>query len=93
MDQSGLFIFQAGSDVAADAEVRVLVDGAGDQAGNLGDTLFVSAEDVREGGREGGGGLDGCEVDLADVGLVGEAEDRLALIDVDAPILLSLAGE
>jgi len=57
VDQSGLLVFQALRYVTAQAEVRVLVDGAGNQSGNVADTA-VSAEDVGEGRSEGCGGLD-----------------------------------
>lgn len=64
--------FEFLSDVAREPEIRILVDCAGDQAGDLVDlgcfdTWSAAGEDVREGGREGGCGLDGCKVDFANV--------------------------
>ena len=53
--------------VAALSEVGVLVDGAGDQAGDLGDLFGVGAEDEGEGGRECGGGLHGGEAEFGDI--------------------------
>ena len=67
MDQRRLGQAQLPRVVAALPEVRVLVDGAGDEAGDLGRLLAVLAEDEREGGREGGGRLRGREGELEDV--------------------------
>ena len=66
--------------VAALAEVGVLVDGARDQAGDLGDFLGVGAEDEGETGGEGGGGLHGRKGELGNVVGVIEAEGSFDLV-------------
>jgi len=66
VDQRGLLVFQTLCYITTQAEVRVLVDGAGNQRGNVPDTA-VGPEDVREGCGKGGGGLDRSEVELSDV--------------------------
>ena len=63
VDERGLGVLELDGDVAREPEVRVLVDRAGDEAWDVG----RAAEDLREGVGEGGRGLDGREVDLADV--------------------------
>ncbi|KZP32501.1 hypothetical protein FIBSPDRAFT_848326 [Athelia psychrophila] len=55
--QRGLRVLELGSDVVREAEVWVLVDRAGDETRDG----RRAAEDVREGVREGGRGLDGGE--------------------------------
>lgn len=65
MDETRLLVAQLGGSIAADAEVGVLVDGAGDQGRDLGHLLRVAAEDVREGGSESRGRLDRDVVVLA----------------------------
>lgn len=67
MDEGWLGVFQAGGDITGEAEVWVLVDGAGDEAGDFKVLFWVGAEDVGEGVGEGGGSLDGCKVDLSNV--------------------------
>ena len=54
------------SDIARHAKVRVLVDGAGDEAGHVG--IATGVKRHGEGGREGRGRLDGGKGHLADVG-------------------------
>lgn len=63
VQQRRLGVLELLRDVAREPEVGVLVDRAGDQAGDV----RRRAEDLREGVGEGGRGLDGGEVDLADV--------------------------
>ena len=63
VQQRGLRVLELHGDVARQPEVRVLVDRARDEARDVGD----GAEDLGEGVGEGGRGLDGREVDLADV--------------------------
>lgn len=63
MEERGLGVLELDGDVACETEVRVLVDRARDEARDVG----CSAKDVREGVGEGGRGLDGGKVDLADV--------------------------
>lgn len=68
VDESRLLVLEARGDFSGEAEVRVLVDGAGDEAGDVG----LGAEDLGERVGEGGGGLDRDEVPLSDVVPVGE---------------------
>ena len=63
VDERGLRVLELDGDVAREPEVRVLVDCAGDEAGDVG----LRAEDLREGVGEGGRGLDGGEVDFSDI--------------------------
>lgn len=63
MEERRLGVLELDGDVAREAEVRVLVDRARDEARDV----RSGAEDVGEGVGEGGRGLDGREVDLADV--------------------------
>lgn len=63
VEQCGLLVLELRGDVARESEVRILVDRTGDQAGDV----SLRAEDLREGVGERGCGLDGCEVNLADV--------------------------
>ena len=63
VEERGLGVLELDGDVACETEVRVLVDRARDEARDVG----CSAKDVREGVGEGGRGLDGGKVDLADV--------------------------
>lgn len=58
VDKAGLWVAQLGSDVAADAEVGVLVDGAWNQRRYLGYFLRIGAKYVRESGSESRGRLD-----------------------------------
>lgn len=50
-------VVQAGRDVAALSKIGVLVDGTGDEAGDLGYFLRFRAEDEGKAGGEGGGRL------------------------------------
>lgn len=52
-------VVQAGCDVAALSEIGVLVDGAGDEAGDFGYFLGFMAEDEGKTGGEGGRRLHG----------------------------------
>ena len=81
LDERGLVSADARRRVAGHAKVRVLVDGARDQASKR---LLVGAEEVREAVGERGRRLRGREADLADVGLAGEAEDAARLVERDA---------
>ena len=63
VDQGRFGIFEFDSNVSCQAEVGVLVDGAGDKTGDI----CAGTEDVGEGVREGRGSLDRAEVDLANV--------------------------
>lgn len=65
-----------GRNVARQSEVRVLVDSAGNEAGNG----VVGGQHDREGRRQGRRGLDGGETMLADVVRVGKAKNRLSLV-------------
>ena len=63
--------------VAALPEIGVLVNGAGDQTGDLGDFLGVGAEDEGKGGGEGGGGLHGGEAEFGNIVAGGQLVDFL----------------
>lgn len=63
VNERGLLVLEALGDFTGDAEVRVLVDRAGDEARDVG----LGAEDLGERVGEGGGGLDRDKVPLADV--------------------------
>ena len=63
MEECGFGVFEFDGDVAGEAEVGVLVDGAGDEAGYVG----CFAEDLGERVGEGRCGLNGGEVDFPDV--------------------------
>jgi len=63
VQQRRLGVLEPRGGVACQAEVGVLVDRAGDEARDVG----FCPEDLGEGVREGRRGLDGAEVDLADV--------------------------
>lgn len=54
-------VVQAGCNVAALSKIGVLVDGTGDEAGNLGYFLRIRTEDEGKAGGEGGGRLHGGE--------------------------------
>lgn len=68
--------------VAALPEIRVLVDRARDQARDVAHAR-AGAEDVWEGCREGGCGLDGAEEKFTDVVAVVEPERAFNLVDGD----------
>mmetsp|Transcript_3244 Transcript_3244/g.5785 ORF Transcript_3244/g.5785 Transcript_3244/m.5785 type:complete len:222 (-) Transcript_3244:327-992(-) len=70
-------------DVAGEPKVRILVDGAGDEARERGRVGASAAQHVGEGAAEGRCGLHGREGDLADVRSAVEAEDSVDLIDGD----------
>lgn len=57
MDEGGFEVAHLAGVVAALSEVGVLVDGARDQAGDLGREFGVGSEDEGKGSGEGGGGL------------------------------------
>ena len=80
MDDCGLDVPDARGVVAALAEIRVLIDSAGDQTGDLCDFLWIGAEDEGEAGGEGGCGLRCWEGELGDVVCVVEAKGSLDLI-------------
>lgn len=67
MDDGRFDVAHARRDVAALAEVRVLVDGAGDEAGDFGHFFGIGAEDEGEACGEGGGGLHGREGEFGNV--------------------------
>ncbi len=76
VDERRLAIAQPGGHVPRHAEVRVLVDGAGNQARHV----LLALEGDGEGGGEGRGGLHGGKGDLAaGVGL-GESKDAPGLV-------------
>lgn len=101
MEQCGLGVLELGRDVAGEAEVRILVDRAGDEAWDVGG----STEDVGEGVGERGCGLDGGEVDLAyivaDIYRVGflrasTSHDNLRVVETKCSLCLvdgNLAGD
>ena len=63
VDQSWLGVLELWGNVASEAEIRILVNGAGDEAGNVGS----SAEDLREGRGKARRSLDCRKVDFANV--------------------------
>lgn len=63
MQERGLGVFELLRDVARETEVWVLVDGAGNEAGDV----VGFAEDLRERVGKGGCGLDRCKVYLANI--------------------------
>src|SRR5256886_241321 len=67
--QGGLRIAELRCHVSSDPEMRVLIDAAGDEDGDVATRLH--------GGQERGGGLQARVEDLADVGRVLESEDPL----------------
>mmetsp|Transcript_5657 Transcript_5657/g.22337 ORF Transcript_5657/g.22337 Transcript_5657/m.22337 type:complete len:276 (-) Transcript_5657:172-999(-) len=77
LDERRLQVAQARRGVARHAEVRVLVDGARDEAAHI----AAGAEHVREGRREARRGLHGREGDLSNVVLALEAEDAAHLVE------------
>jgi len=68
VDERGLGKVQASCYVAGEAEIGILIDGTGDHAWDCVCLGFVFAKDVWEGRCEGGGTLDGPEVDFANAG-------------------------
>ena len=84
MDEGGFLVFHLLGVFAALAEIGVLVYGAGDEAGYRPRLERVVAENLRERSREAGGGLNGAEVEFADVVAVIEAERCPDGIDGDA---------
>eukprot|EP00754_Rhynchopus_humris_P036804 Rhum_TRINITY_DN18897_c0_g1::Rhum_TRINITY_DN18897_c0_g1_i1::g.168709::m.168709 len=80
VDETGLQVLQARRNVARHAEVRVLVDGTGDEARDR--TLRVR-EDVRESTGEGRCRLDRGEAPLADVVRHAEPEAAADLVGGD----------
>ena len=90
VEKSGLGQTELGGDVTSEAEVRVLIDSAGDEAHGLLVFLVVSTEYVRECGCEGRGCLNGREHDLADV--VGNAANHALLVRLRVARVVLLAG-
>lgn len=80
VDQGRLGILELVGNITRQAEVRILVNGARDQARNVG----TIAKDGGEGVRERGGGLDRHKVRLADVIAVIKSKSRLGLTVGDA---------
>ena len=70
-DERGLVVAQAASNIARHAEVRVLVDGARDQASHV----LARAKHVWEAVREAGRRLCRRERDLANVVALGQPKD------------------
>jgi hypothetical protein len=79
-----------GGDVAGEAEIWVLIDGAGDQAHNLLVLLVISAEYVGKRRGEGRSGLHGRKHDLADV--VRHATHHALLVGLSVTWVVLLAG-
>ena len=67
MNESRFEVAELAGVIAALSEIGILVDGAGDETRDFGNALFVGAEDEREGGCEGGGGLRGWKGEFGDV--------------------------
>ena len=84
MDEGRFLVFHLLGVFAALAEIRVLVYGAGNEAGYRSRPERVRTKDVRERSCEAGGGLSGTEVEFADVVAVVEAEGSADGIDGDA---------
>lgn len=67
VDEGGLGVLETSRTVSCQTEVGVLVNGAGNKAGNLGCALLVVAKDVRERRGKGGGALNTGKVNFANV--------------------------
>ena len=80
VDQGRLGVLELVGNITRQTEVRILVNGARDQARNVG----TIAKDGRESVRERGGGLDRHKVRLSDVIAVIESKSRLGLTVGDA---------
>lgn len=68
MDESWFGKMKTCCYIPSEAEIRILIYCTRDQAGNEVSFAFVGAENVREGGGEGGCSLDGTEVDFTYAG-------------------------
>lgn len=67
MNKGGLGVLEASRAVSCQTEVRVLINGTGDQAGDIGCLFLVVAKDVRERRGKGSRTLDAGEMNLANV--------------------------
>lgn len=92
MDEGGLFVFHLLGVFATLSEVRVLVDGAGDQTGYGGCLFRIRAEDVREAGGEGAGGLGGAEEEFADVVTVTWSQHFTRRLEVACNLIVLRSG-
>ena len=79
MDQSGLVLVKSAGSFAGHAKVRILVDGAGNQAADF----EFGIEEMRERRAEGGSSLDGRKSPFADVIDVEEAKAAAESIHSD----------
>lgn len=70
MDQGRLGIFQASGAVSSQSEVRILVNGAGNQAGNFGCLCLILTEDVGKRAGKGSRALNTGKVNFTNVGAV-----------------------
>jgi len=76
VDESGLLPAESRRNIARHAEVRVLVDGAGNEALDV----LSAAKDLREAGGEGGSSLNGRETVFSDMVRIRETEGTTGLV-------------
>lgn len=67
VDQSRFLIFKSAGHIPSESEIRVLVDGAGNQGRNFLDRFGICSKNVREGGSKSCASLDGRKVHFSDV--------------------------
>ena len=79
----GVLVLQTSGDISGHSEVGVLIDGAGNEAGNSNGLGLILAEDVGEGRRPTASTLDTAEVNATNVGAVVEAKDGAGLVEGD----------
>lgn len=67
MDQSRFLIFKSAGHIPSESEIRVLVDGAGNQRRDFLDRFGICSKNMGEGGSESRASLYGCKVHFSDV--------------------------
>ena len=79
----GVLVLQTSRDISGHSEVGILIDGAGNEAGDSDGLRLILAENVGEGRRPTAGTLDTAKVNATDVGAVVESEDGAGLVEGD----------